>query len=99
MSRAGELSRKFGIEPQDEIGDVLIRPKKPPPPIAPPRIDPKKLNPCPFCGGEASPLCYKSGCNVYFVKCGRCGARTPIDKDKGKVMAIWNRRAESGEKP
>ena len=61
-----------------------------------------RLEPCPFCGGEAKAFfCEESG--TYDVQCQQCGALPFLGKRRGPgcfksmddVIAAWNRRAGS----
>ena len=64
-----------------------------------------ELKPCPFCGGEATPVYCENGSqytsNILYinkrgtVKCKRCGIRLPrIYSRVSKAIEAWNRRAE-----
>lgn len=68
-----------------------------------------KLNPCPFCGGEAilkSESCFiptyydPDGSNaeiVYWIRCVKCGAQTRIFKVEQNAVKTWNRRTQNVE--
>lgn len=71
------------------------------------KIDNYKLKPCPFCGGEATPVYCENGSrytsNILFllkrgtVKCKRCEIVLPRVYSKvNKAIAAWNRRADNG---
>lgn len=64
-----------------------------------------ELKPCPFCGGEATPVYCENGSqytsNIMMinkrgtVKCKRCEIRLPrIYSRVSKAIEAWNRRAE-----
>lgn len=54
---------------------------------------PKKLKPCPFCGGETKEL---KLLDATSIACEKCGCRTPFDC-RENVVKIWNRRADKKE--
>ena len=50
----------------------------------------EKLNPCPFCGGEAE---LKHSGMVAFVECCHCHAKSCADCfDDNDSIAVWNKR-------
>jgi Lar family restriction alleviation protein len=65
-----------------------------------------ELKPCPFCGGEATPV-YCENVNSYTsnilyvskrgtVKCKRCELRLPrVYRRVSKAIEAWNRRADN----
>ena len=71
-------------------------------------MDKNELLPCPFCGGEATPvycendnrytsnLLYLSKCGT--IKCKRCGLMLPkIYSRTSKAMKAWNRRVVNAD--
>ena len=58
------------------------------------------LKPCPFCGGNARLIPFKSvfmynGSGAY-VSCALCEARTKLAVSKDKAIEEWNRRVNDG---
>lgn len=61
----------------------------------------EKLNPCPFCGGEADFDGHSESCNARCLKCGAIGPRshfdpeddTQIEESEREARAGWNARA------
>lgn len=51
-----------------------------------------EINPCPFCGGDASP---NSNWRDTWVDCHICGAKGPVFPRKGlsKAVQAWNNRS------
>lgn len=47
-----------------------------------------KLKPCPFCGGEAEFVGYKS----YWIICVDCTAESAVYDSKAEAVEAWNRR-------
>ena len=54
--------------------------------------EPVKLEPCPFCGGEAKEIRSQSG--YAIVCCTQCDIETPMFYDANGAVKAWNRRAE-----
>ncbi len=58
-----------------------------------------KLEPCPFCGGEATRLCFSTEDSDWLVKCAeknKCYMR-PRTRKYGtatEATAAWNKRAK-----
>ena len=68
-----------------------------------------ELKPCPFCGGEATPVYCENGSsytsNVLIVskrgtvKCKKCEIRLPrIYSRVSKAIEAWNRRADNEQR-
>ena len=66
-----------------------------------------ELKPCPFCGGEATPVyCNKGGVytsNILYstkrgtIKCKKCGIKLPHNYAKiSRAIEVWNRRVNNG---
>jgi len=59
------------------------------------------IDPCPFCGDKGAELEDDEfdhgkggdGPVEYWVKCGCCGARGPIDREL-EAITMWNQRGE-----
>ena len=71
-------------------------------------MDENKLIPCPFCGGEATPVYCENGnrytSNLLYlskrgtVKCKRCGLMLPkIYARISTAMKAWNRRVVNAD--
>lgn len=67
-----------------------------------------ELKPCPFCGGEATPIYYDLPqdsyytSNVYYlnkrgsIKCKKCEIALPrIYRTVSKAAEVWNRRVDT----
>ena len=47
-----------------------------------------KLEPCPFCGGEAM----INGITLVYIKCTKCGVETVGYREEDEAITAWNRR-------
>lgn len=62
-----------------------------------------ELNPCPFCGGDASITLYdpydgyQGNCGYYVVYCSKCSVQMQ-NSNKEKLIKEWNRRANDDTK-
>lgn len=82
--------------------DAIIDHQKPDPePAAPAKPDPKRLEPCPFCGMDKAVMIWgntgvRGRKHFDFVRCQECGADGPRVKggEEAKVRAAWNKRAK-----
>jgi hypothetical protein len=56
----------------------------------------EKLNPCPFCGGEATPEVEDNGTGCYWIICDNvkdgCGCEGPYRHSPDDARVAWNRR-------
>lgn len=58
-----------------------------------------ELKPCPFCGGEASPVVFHNKeCTWvrHYVKCNRCLTTTDKFEEREIAIEAWNRMASDG---
>lgn len=53
----------------------------------------EKLNPCPFCGGEAI-LATKNMYGISFIFCNHCGIEQPSYKTEEEAINAWNTRVK-----
>lgn len=64
-----------------------------------------KLEPCPFCGGEAEDYTRLNtgatrdwcGDASHWVGCTECGVSTRIHEELVQAIAAWNRRLATGD--
>lgn len=55
---------------------------------------PKKIKPCPFCGGEAEVHTSYENPDVFNVRCTQCFARTGWHHTPENAVRAWNARWE-----
>lgn len=53
-----------------------------------------KLEPCPFCCGEATTIKTEDEYRPYIAQCLDCGAQTMPSVREEQVIKRWNARAE-----
>lgn len=59
-----------------------------------------ELKPCPFCGGNAKLMTYKTPTfgEVFYVACRVCGNETKVKLADEEAIEAWNRRVDNEQR-